>query len=124
IVGSHLDAPRLDLKAFPLYEDSGLGLLKTHYYGGIKKYQWVAMPLELHGVVISKDGEKKSIVIGQDEADPVLYISDLLPHLSKDQLERNLADGITGEGLNVIIGSIPYKDDDLDEKVKLNILKI
>lgn len=124
IVGSHLDAPRLDLKAFPLYEDSGLGLLKTHYYGGVKKYQWVAIPLALHGVVITKDGEKKSIVIGEDENDPVLYISDLLPHLSKDQMDKNLAEGITGEGLNVIIGSIPYKDDDLDEKIKLNILKI
>lgn len=124
IVGAHLDAPRLDLKAFPLYEDGGLGLLKTHYYGGVKKYQWVATPLAMHGVMIKKNGEKVSIVIGEDDKDPVLYISDLLPHLSKDQMDKKMGEGITGEGLNVIIGSIPYQADDLDEKVKLNILKL
>lgn len=124
IVGSHLDAPRLDLKAFPLYEDSGLGLLKTHYYGGVKKYHWVAIPLAMHGVIYTKNGEKISIVIGEDDNDPVLYISDLLPHLAKDQMDKKMGEGITGEGLNVLIGSIPYKDDDLDDKVKLNILKL
>lgn len=123
IVGSHLDAPRLDLKAFPLYEDGGLALLKTHYYGGIKKYQWVATPLALHGVIIKKNGEKLSIVIGEEDKDPVFYISDLLPHLAKDQMAKNMGDGITGEGLNVIIGNIPYKGD-VDEKVKLNVLRL
>ncbi len=124
IVGSHLDAPRLDLKAMPLYEDGGLALLKTHYYGGIKKYQWVATPLALHGVMTKKNGEKISIVIGEDEKDPVLYISDLLPHLAKDQMAKKMGEGITGEGLNVLIGNIPYKDDEIDEKVKLNILNL
>ena len=124
IVGSHLDAPRLDLKAFPLYEDGGLGMFKTHYYGGIKKYQWVALPLALHGIIFTKNGEKISIVIGEDDDDPVLYITDLLPHLSKDQMEKKMGEGITGEGLNVIIGSIPYCGDDIDEKVKFNILKL
>ncbi|MBU5677837.1 aminopeptidase [Alkaliphilus sp. MSJ-5] len=124
IVGSHLDAPRLDLKAYPLYEDGGMALLKTHYYGGIKKYQWVATPLALHGVMIKKNGEKISIVIGEDDQDPVLYISDLLPHLAKDQMSKNMGEGITGEGLNVIIGNIPYQGDDVDEKVKLNILRL
>lgn len=124
IVGSHLDAPRLDLKAVPLYEDGGLALLKTHYYGGIKKYQWVATPLAMHGVMTKKDGEKISIVIGEDDNDPVFYISDLLPHLAKDQMAKKMGEGITGEGLNLIIGNIPYKSDDLDEKIKLNILNL
>lgn len=124
IVGSHLDSPRLDLKAYPLYEDGGLGLLKTHYYGGVKKYQWVAIPLAMHGVIFNKRGEKISIVIGEDENDPVLYITDLLPHLAKDQMDKKMGEGITGEGLNVIIGNIPYQGDDIDEKVKLNILKL
>ena len=124
IVGSHLDAPRLDLKAFPLYEDGGLALLKTHYYGGIKKYQWVSIPLALHGIMIKKNGEKISIVIGEDDNDPVFYISDLLPHLAKDQMIKKMDEGITGEGLNVIIGNIPYKSDDIEEKVKLNILRL
>ncbi len=124
IIGSHLDAPRLDLKANPLYEDGGIGMLKTHYYGGVKKYQWVGIPLALHGVLFKRNGEKVDIVIGEDEKDPVLYITDLLPHLAKDQMDKKMGEGITGEGLNPIIGSIPYKDDDLEEKVKLNILNI
>ena len=124
IIGSHLDAPRLDLKANPLYEDGGIGMLKTHYYGGVKKYQWVAIPLALHGVLFKKNGEKVEIVIGEDDNDPVLYITDLLPHLAKDQMDKKMGDGITGEGLNVIIGSIPYADEDIDEKVKLNILSL
>ena len=124
IVGSHLDAPRIDLKQFPLYEDSELALLKTHYYGGIKKYQWVTLPLALHGVVIKEDGEKIDIVIGEDENDPVFFITDLLPHLAKDQMEKKMNEGIVGEGLNVLIGSIPYNDSEISEKVKLNVLKI
>ncbi|KAB3532866.1 aminopeptidase [Alkaliphilus pronyensis] len=124
IVGSHLDAPRLDLKGNPLYEEEGLALLKTHYYGGIKKYQWVATPLALHGVIFKNDGEKVSIKIGEDENDPVFYITDLLPHLASDQMKKTMADGVTGEGLNILIGNIPYSGKDLGEKVKLNILNI
>lgn len=124
IVGSHIDAPRLDLKQFPLYEDSGLALCKTHYYGGIKKYQWVTLPLALHGVIIREDGEKIDINIGEDEKDPVFFITDLLPHLAKDQMQKKMDEGITGEGLNLLVGSIPYKDEEIDEKVKLNVLNI
>ncbi|MCF6466291.1 aminopeptidase [Clostridium sp. Cult2] len=124
IIGSHLDAPRLDLKQFPLYEDSELAMLKTHYYGGIKKYQWVTLPLALHGVVVKEDGEKIDIIIGEDEEDPVFFITDLLPHLAKDQMEKKMSEGISGEGLNVLIGSIPYNDSEISEKVKLNVLNI
>ena len=118
IVGSHIDSPRLDLKATPLYEDSELCLLDTHYYGGIKKYQWVATPLALHGVVIKKDGEKIRVTYGENENDAVLGITDLLPHLEKDSKI-----GISGEQLNLLVGSIPDKDAKKD-KVKANILKI
>ncbi len=124
IIGSHLDAPRIDLKQFPLYEDSAFALLKTHYYGGIKKYQWVTLPLALHGVVVKSNGEKVNIVIGEDENDPVFFITDLLPHLAKDQMAKKMDEGITGEGLNILIGSIPYEDGELSERVKLNILNI
>lgn len=124
IVGSHIDAPRIDLKQFPLYEDSELALLKTHYYGGIKKYQWVALPLALHGIVIKTNGEKVNVIIGEDENDPVFFITDLLPHLAKDQMSKKMDEGITGEGLNILFGSIPYKEKDLNDKVKLNVLKI
>jgi len=124
IVGSHIDAPRIDLKQFPLYEDSELALLKTHYYGGIKKYQWVALPLALHGVVMKKNGEKINVTIGEDEDDPVFFITDLLPHLAKDQMAKKMDEGITGESLNILFGSIPYKEKDLSDKVKLNVLNI
>ncbi len=124
IIGSHLDSPRLDLKQFPLYEDSDLAMLKTHYYGGIKKYQWVTIPLALHGFLVKDNGEKLDIVIGEDEDDPVFFITDLLPHLAKDQMDKKMGDGITGEGLNVLFGSIPYEDEDLKERVKLNVLNI
>lgn len=125
IVGSHIDAPRIDIKQFPLYEDSQLALLKTHYYGGIKKYQWVNIPLALHGIIIKSNGEKINIVIGEDESDPVFVISDILPHLAKDQMNKKMSEGITGEGLNIVIGNIPYDvDEELDEKIKLNILNI
>lgn len=124
IIGSHIDAPRLDIKPNPLYEEKELAFLKTHYYGGVKKYQWATIPLSLHGVVIKKNQEKVHIVIGEDKDDPVFYISDLLPHLAKDQMDKKMGEGITGEGLNLIIGSIPYRDEDLKEPIKFNIMKL
>ena len=123
IVAGHIDSPRLDLKPFPLYEDGGLALFKTHYYGGVKKYQWTSIPLAFHGVVIKKTGEKVEIVIGEEDHDPVFFITDLLPHLAKDQQEKKMSEGITGEGLNVLIGSIPYGEQE-NERVKNAILKI
>jgi aspartyl aminopeptidase len=124
IIGSHIDSPRLDLKQLPLYENEKMAYFKTHYYGGLKKYQWVSMPLALHGVVFKGNGEKVEIEIGEDSNDPVLYITDLLPHLAKEQMEKKLSEGITGEGLNVIVGSIPYKNKDIDDRIKFNILNI
>ena len=124
IVGTHIDSPRIDLKANPLYEDSEMAFFKTHYYGGIKKYQWTTIPLSLHGVVIDGEGKKKNIVIGEDPGDPVLYITDILPHLAKDQNEKKLAEAIKGEDLNVLCGSIPYGGEKIKNKIKLNILKI
>lgn len=124
IVGSHIDSPRLDLKPNPLYEDSNLALMKTHYYGGIKKYQWATIPLSMHGVVMTKENEMVNISFGEDQNEPVLYISDLLPHLDKDQRKKSMGEGITGENLNLIVGSIPLGDKDTKEKIKLNILKI
>ena len=123
IVGAHIDSPRLDIKPQPLYEDSDLAFMKTHYYGGIKKYQWVTIPLAIHGVVIKTDGAKVNISLGEDENDPVFCITDLLPHLSKEQDQKKMAEGITGEGLNLLVGSIPYSDDKIGEPIKLNILK-
>jgi len=119
---SHIDSPRLDLKPNPLYEELELGLLKTHYYGGIKKYQWAAIPLALHGVVCRRDGQKVEVCIGEEEGDPVFCVTDLLPHLGDEQMKRPLKDGIKGEELNVLIGSRPFKDDKASEKVKLNML--
>ena len=116
IVGSHIDSPRIDLKPTPLYEDSELAYFSTHYYGGIKKYQWVSIPLALHGVVIKEDGTKVEINIGDKEGDPVFYISDLLPHLGKDQMAKKMSEGITGEQLRLIIGSIPARKKDGEEK--------
>ncbi len=128
IVGAHLDSPRLDAKPVPIYEDSELALLDTHYYGGIRKYQWVSLPLALHGVVIKESGEKVAVVIGEDDSDPVFVITDLLPHLAKDQNKKTLAEGITGEGLNVLIGSKPIaKSDDKDapkDRVKQALLNL
>ena len=124
IVASHIDSPRVDLKQRPLYEEGQLALLKTHYYGGIKKYQWTAIPLALHGIIIKKDGSKLNIAIGENESDPVFTITDLLPHLGKDQLDRKLRDGIRGEELNILVGSRPFKDDKASERVKLRILQI
>lgn len=122
ILGAHIDSPRLDLKPNPLYEDSGFAYLKTHYYGGIKKYQWTTIPLELHGVIVKADGEKINISIGKDENDPIFVITDLLPHLAMEQMEKKLKDGVGGEDLNIIVGNIPYGDE--AEAVKLNILKL
>ena len=124
IMAAHIDSPRLDLKQNPLYEDSGLGLFKTHYYGGIKKYQWTAVPLALHGIVMKSDGTSVDICIGEDEDEPIFYVSDLLPHLAKDQMSKSLAEGITGEGLNIIVGSEPYREEETDGAIKLNLLRI
>ncbi len=124
IIGSHVDSPRLDLKPNPLYEDTGLAYFKTHYYGGIKKYQWTTIPLSIHGVIVKTNGEKIEINIGEDEKDPIFTITDLLPHLAQDQMEKKLKNGIDGEDLNLLIGSIPYKDEKVTEKVKLNILNL
>ena len=124
IVAAHIDAPRLDLKPNPLYEDSDLALLKTHYYGGIKKYQWAAIPLALHGVVIKRDGSQVEVSIGEEPGDPVFCVTDLLPHLAGEQMKRTLSAGIKGEELNILVGSMPFKDDQQSELVKLNILRI
>ena len=124
MIGSHIDAPRLDLKPLPLYEDSDLAMLKTHYYGGIKKFHWVATPLSLHGVIHKSNGEKVNIVIGEEDGDPVFVISDILPHLAKNQYSKKIGEAIPGENLNVIIGSIPLKDDKESAKVKLAIMKL
>ena len=123
IIGSHADSPRLDLKPNPLYEDSEFAYFKTHYYGGIKKYQWTTIPLAIHGVVVKTNGEKVFINIGEDIDDPIFTITDLLPHLAQDQMKKKLAEAIEGEDLNLLIGSIPF-DADVSEKVKLNILNI
>lgn len=124
IIGSHIDSPRLDLKPNPLYEDNGLAYLKTHYYGGIKKYQWTTIPLSLHGVIVKANGEKIEINIGEKEDEPVFTITDLLPHLAMEQMERKLKDGVQGENLNILIGSIPFDDEKISESVKLNILSL
>jgi len=124
ITAAHIDSPRLDLKPNPLYEDIELALFKTHYYGGIKKYQWTAIPLSLHGVFVLKDSTVKEVVIGEDDNDPKFVINDLLPHLAQEQSKRTLSEGIKGEELNVLVGSHPFKSDKGSELVKLNILKL
>lgn len=121
---AHIDSPRLDLKPNPLYEDGDLALFKTHYYGGIKKYQWACIPLSLHGVVVKKDGTTVKVNIGEDADDPQFVVTDLLPHLAGEQMKRTLADGIRGEELNLLVGSRPFSQDEGSEKVKLNILNI
>ena len=126
VVGAHIDSPRLDLKQNPLYEASELAFLKTHYYGGVKKYQWTTIPLALHGVVYTKDLKKVEISIGEDDDDPVFTITDLLIHLSREQMQKKLAEGILGEQLNVLIGTIPLEieDDDKSNRVKANVMRI
>ncbi len=124
VVGSHIDSPRLDIKQNPLYEDSGMTLLKTHYYGGIKKYQWVSLPLAIYGVVVKKDGETVKIAIGDEDDDPVFFITDLLPHLAKDQMEKTMATGIEGEALNVVIGGLPIDDKEDKARFKNSMLAL
>ncbi len=120
---AHIDSPRTDLKQHPIYEADGMCFFKTHYYGGIKKYQWTTIPLALHGVITKADGETIDFCVGEDDGDPIFYIDDLLPHLAQDQMRKSLADGITGEQLNVLIGSRPFEEK-TSEAVKLNILSI
>ena len=125
ILGAHIDSPRLDVKQNPVYEDSSIAYLDTHYYGGVKKYQWVAIPLSLHGVVVKKDGTTVEINVGDNEDDPVFFISDLLVHLAGEQMEKKAAKVIEGEALDLIVGNIPVKDKDKDAVTAgvLNILK-
>ena len=134
IIGGHIDSPRLDVKQNPLYEDAGIAFLKTHYYGGVKKYQWTTIPLAIHGVIFNKAGKKIDICIGEDEADPIFFINDLLIHLSKKQLQETMAEGITGEQLNVVFGHMKpcnnekskktEKDEKKENIIKENLLKI
>ena len=123
IIGAHADSPRLDLKPNPLYEDQELVYFKTHYYGGLKKYQWTTIPLAIHGVIIKEDGEKIEVRIGEDDKDPIFTVTDLLPHLAKEQENLKLKEAIKGEDLNLLIGSMPF-DEEIPERVKLNILNI
>lgn len=123
LVGAHIDSPRLDLKQNPLYESNDMALLKTHYYGGIKKYQWTAIPLAMHGVVYTQSGDKIELNIGESEDDPVFCITDLLPHLAVDQMSKKMTEGIEGENLNILIGGRPINSADVSEKVKFAILK-
>lgn len=126
ILGAHIDSPRIDIKQNPLYEDSELAYLDTHYYGGVKKYQWVALPLAIHGVIVKKDGEVVEVNIGEDKEDPIVYITDLLIHLSAKQLQKTAAEVVEGEKLDILIGSRPLKDlpEDKKEAVKENILAL
>ena len=123
IAGAHIDSPRLDLKQLPLYESDEMCFFRTHYYGGIKKYQWVTIPLELHGLVSLRDGSCVEIALGREKDEPKFVITDLLPHLAADQMKKTMAEGITGEGLHVLIGSAPYADEGKD-RVKLAVLSI
>ena len=124
IAAAHIDCPRIDLKPIPLYESNELALLKTHYYGGIKKYQWTAIPLSLHGKIVRKDGEEITVCIGEKEGDPQFTITDILPHLGKDQLQKRLGEAFTGEDLNVLAGSLPLTDGEGEQLFKLNIMNI
>jgi len=124
ILGAHVDSPRLDLKQNPLYEDSELALFDTHYYGGIKKYQWTTIPLAMHGIFVNENGKKTTVKIGEEPGDPVFVITDLLPHLAKEQMEKKASAVVEGEDLDILAGSRPYADKDEKEKVKLNILSL
>ena len=123
LVGAHIDSPRLDLKQNPLYESNDMALFKTHYYGGIKKYQWTTIPLALHGVIYTENGDKIELNIGENESDPVFCVTDLLPHLAGDQMSKKMTEGIEGENLNILVGGRPVTSKDVSEKVKLMILK-
>ncbi|MBR4309153.1 MAG: dephospho-CoA kinase, partial [Oscillospiraceae bacterium] len=122
ICASHIDSPRLDLKPNPLYEDSEMAFFKTHYYGGIKKYQWTTTPLALHGAVVKKDGSVINITVGEDPTDPVFCVTDLLIHLSADQMRKTLAEGITGENLNILLGSKPLAEDEGADRIKFAVM--
>ena len=124
IIASHIDSPRLDLKPNPLYEEDQIAYMKTHYYGGVRKYQWPTIPLALHGVVYKADGEMVRISIGEDENDPLFYITDLLPHIAKEQNEKTLGKAFHGESMNLIVGSLPYNDSDISDKTKFTVLKL
>lgn len=124
LCAAHIDSPRLDLKQNPLYEDNELALFKTHYYGGIKKYQWTTIPMSLHGVIVKADGTSVTVNIGEDESDPVFCVTDLLPHLATEQMGRTAGKLIRGEDLNLLIGSIPFREDEASEAVKLNIMNL
>ena len=124
ILGAHVDSPRIDLKQNPLYEDSELAFLDTHYYGGIKKYQWTSIPLAMHGVFIDSGGKKINVRLGEDEDDPVFTITDLLPHLAQDQMQKKATEVVEGEDLDVLAGSRPYNDEKVKEKVKLSFLSL
>jgi aspartyl aminopeptidase len=124
IVGAHVDSPRIDLKTNPLYEDTGFAMFDTHYYGGIKHYQWTTIPLSMHGVVIGKDGKRRDICVGEDEGDPVFTITDLLPHLAREQMQKKASEFIDGEELDILAGSRPYKDTKAKDRVKLNLLNL
>ncbi len=124
IVGAHIDSPRLDLKQNPLYEASDMAFLKTHYYGGIKKYQWTAIPLALHGIVFTRDGKELEVTIGEKDTDPVFCVTDLLPHLAVKQMSKKMTEGIEGEALNILVGGMGVKSEDVPEKVKFKILSI
>ena len=124
VVASHIDSPRLDLKPNPLYEEQEIAYLKTHYYGGVRKYQWPTIPLALHGVVYKADGEMVRVNIGEDENDPLFYITDLLPHLSRQQSSKSLSEAFHGESMNLIVGSLPDKDDKISNKTKFTVLKL
>lgn len=121
---AHIDSPRLDLKPNPMFEKNEIAYFKTHYYGGIRKYQWGATPLAIHGVVVKKDGEVVNVCIGEESGDPVFCITDLLPHLSARQNNRKLSEGLKGEELNIVVGTIPYEDESVKEPVKLMVLKL
>ena len=123
IAGAHIDSPRLDLKQIPLYEQDELCYLRTHYYGGIKKYQWVTIPLELHGTVALKSGETVDVALGREKDEPKFVITDLLPHLAQEQMKKTMSEGIKGESLNILIGSVPYADDGKD-RVRLAVLSL
>uniref|UniRef100_UPI003FF15583 aminopeptidase n=1 Tax=Candidatus Fimivicinus sp. TaxID=3056640 RepID=UPI003FF15583 len=124
IAAAHIDSPRLDLKPNPLYEDFEMALFKTHYYGGIKKYQWTAIPLSLHGVIVRCDGTKINVSLGDQPDEPNFVVTDLLPHLAQEQMKRTLADGVRGEELNILVGSRPFRSDEGSELVKLAIMKL
>lgn len=124
LTAAHIDSPRLDLKQSPLYEDNELALFKTHYYGGIKKYQWTVLPLALHGVIVRRDGTSVQVCVGEDEGDPIFCVTDLLPHLAQEQVKRPLGQGIKGEELNLLIGSRPFRSDEGSDLVKLRIMQI